>query len=204
MSITLTVRTGDELYQALQRRAESLGKTVSELVREVLERPIAERTGHVKERLGLPQPADPLRKASQGPELAAVKSMFVATGPLVAYLDARDPAHDPVAACLADFSGQLHTTGAVITEAMHFLAAAVDGPALLAEFVTGGRIDVHDFSQPADLRVAAALMAKYSDTPIGTLRTRRWSCWLSASLSRISSRWTDAASPPIEPAIAEP
>ena len=92
--------------------------------------------------------------------------MLVDTGPLVAYLDARDPAHDPVAACLADFSGQLHTTGAVITEAMHFLAAAADGPALLAEFVTAGRIDVHDFSQPAELRVAAALMAKYSDTPM--------------------------------------
>ena len=67
MGTTLTVRTGEELHQALQRRAESLGKTVSELVREVLEeavteRPIAERTGHVKGRLGLPEPADPLRK----------------------------------------------------------------------------------------------------------------------------------------------
>ncbi len=67
MSTTLTVRTGAELYQALQRRAASLGKTVSELVREVLkeavaERPIAERTGHVRGHLTLPAITDPWRK----------------------------------------------------------------------------------------------------------------------------------------------
>ncbi len=67
MSTTLTVRTGAELHQALQRRAKSLGKTVSELVREVLEeavteRPIAERTSHVRGRLTLPEPTDPWRK----------------------------------------------------------------------------------------------------------------------------------------------
>lgn len=95
-----------------------------------------------------------------------MKSLLLDTGPLVAYLDARDPAHAEAAACVDGFSGQFHTTGAVITEAMHLVGAGTDGPALLAEFVTASRTRVHDFAQPAELRAAAALMAKYSDTPM--------------------------------------
>ena len=95
-----------------------------------------------------------------------MKSLLVDTGSLVAYLNARDSAHHPVAACLADFSGGLHTTSAVITEAMYFLSAAPDGPALLAELVTASLMQVHDFSQSAELRDAATLMAQYSDTPM--------------------------------------
>ncbi len=95
-----------------------------------------------------------------------MKSLLVDTGPLVAYLNARDPAHESVAACLAEFSGRLHTTGAVITEAIHFLSATADGPALLAELVTASQMQVHDFSQPAELCTAATLMAQYSDTPM--------------------------------------
>jgi uncharacterized protein len=97
---------------------------------------------------------------------AALTSLLLDTGPLAAYLDRRDPAHDEIAACLAPFSGQLHTTSAVITEAMHFVATDSRGPALLAEFITASRTRVHDFSQPAELRAAAALMAKYADTPM--------------------------------------
>ena len=88
------------------------------------------------------------------------------TGPLVAYLDAGDPAHHPVAACLDDFSGRIVTTGAVITEAMHFVAAADGGPTLLAEFVDASALQVYDLCQPPELHEAAKLMAKYGDTPM--------------------------------------
>ena len=67
MGTTLTVRTGEKLRQALERRADSLGKTVSELVREIMEeavaeRPVAERTGHLKGQLELPEPTEEWRR----------------------------------------------------------------------------------------------------------------------------------------------
>ena len=63
MSTTLTVRTDDRLRKALESRAENLGQTVSEFVREVLEeavteRPLALKTGHLRGRLQLDEPAD--------------------------------------------------------------------------------------------------------------------------------------------------
>jgi predicted nucleic acid-binding protein len=57
-----------------------------------------------------------------------MRTWLVDTGPLVAYLDGSDPAHDGVAKLLDGFTGVLVTTGAVITEAMHFLSADEDGP----------------------------------------------------------------------------
>ena len=58
MSTTLTVRTNEALRQALAKRAEESGKTLSELVREILEeavvdRPLGERMGQLKGRLRL-------------------------------------------------------------------------------------------------------------------------------------------------------
>lgn len=67
VSTTLTVRTGPELRRALEQQAKTAGKTVSEFVREVLEaavaeRPMAERTGHVRGRLALPDETDAWRR----------------------------------------------------------------------------------------------------------------------------------------------
>ena len=98
--------------------------------------------------------------------MARLRSLLLDTGPLVAYLDAKDPAHREVDEQLSSFSGQFHTTSAVVTEAMHFVASSQQGPALLAEFVAASRMQVHDFTQPPDLRAASALMAKYFDTPM--------------------------------------
>jgi hypothetical protein len=95
-----------------------------------------------------------------------VKAWLVDTGPLVAYLDATDPAHPDVAACLDAFTGQLVTSSAVITEAMHLVAAARDGPRLLAEFVTASGIQVYDLSRPPELDEAVVLMEKYADAPM--------------------------------------
>ncbi len=98
--------------------------------------------------------------------MARLRSLLLDTGPLVAYLDSKDPAHREVDEQLSSFSGQFHTTSAVVTEAMHFVASSQQGPALLAEFVAASRMQVHDFTQPPDLRAASALMAKYFDTPM--------------------------------------
>ena len=95
-----------------------------------------------------------------------MRTWLLDTGPLVAYLDARDPAHAGVAACLDRFTGDLLTTSAVITEAMYFVTPHRAGPRLLAEFVAASRLTVFDLTQPARLTEAAGLMEKYSDLPM--------------------------------------
>ncbi len=59
MGKTLTIRVDSEQEQRLARAAKLTGKTVSEIVRELLdealvERPVAARAGHLKGRLTLP------------------------------------------------------------------------------------------------------------------------------------------------------
>ena len=88
------------------------------------------------------------------------------TGPLVAYLDARDPAHEAAVGRLDEFSGRLCTTSAVITEAMHFAAAHPDGPAMLAEFVHASGMLVYECAQPRQLVQGAMLMRKYANIPM--------------------------------------
>jgi len=91
---------------------------------------------------------------------------IVDTGPLVAYLDADDPAHAKVAPRWDDFTGQLVTSGAVITETMHVVAASAGGPRHLADLVAQSGMEVYDLSRPPELREAATLMEKYADTPM--------------------------------------
>jgi len=73
MSTTLTIRADDELREALRRRAEMQGKTVSELAREILsealaERPLGARTGHLRGRLAL-------RAATSDPRRERIKKL---------------------------------------------------------------------------------------------------------------------------------
>ena len=61
MRTTITIRADDDLRQALARKAESEHKTVSQLIREILEealveRPLAERLGGLRGRLRLENP----------------------------------------------------------------------------------------------------------------------------------------------------
>ena len=95
-----------------------------------------------------------------------MRTWLVDTGPIVAYLDRADPAHDSVAQAFDSFSGQLATTSAVITEAMHLLADAPDGPMLLAELVQAADLRIVESTQATQIREAAALMRKYADTPM--------------------------------------
>jgi len=60
MSTTITIRTDEPLRDALNRRAAACGKTVSKLIREILEEALADRSvgvraGHLKGRLELPR-----------------------------------------------------------------------------------------------------------------------------------------------------
>ncbi len=88
------------------------------------------------------------------------------TGPLVGYMDANDPSHADVVECLDSFTGQLATTSAVITEAMHFVATSQNGPRLLAEFVAASAMEVYDLSRPPELLEAVSLMEKFADAPM--------------------------------------
>jgi hypothetical protein len=85
---------------------------------------------------------------------------------MVAYLDAGDPAHAEVAACWDGFRGQLATTSAVITEAMHFVSASSAGPRHLAALVAASAMQVYDLNRPPELHEAVSLMEKYADTPM--------------------------------------
>jgi len=68
VSTTLTVRTDEALSAALRQRAAAQGKTVSRVVREILEealseRPMGLRAGHLKGRLEVPADGeDPWRR----------------------------------------------------------------------------------------------------------------------------------------------
>lgn len=69
MGTTITVRADDALRKALEARARARGVTLSEAAREILrealeDRPLAERTGHLRGRLSLArQPTEPWRRA---------------------------------------------------------------------------------------------------------------------------------------------
>lgn len=91
---------------------------------------------------------------------------LVDTGPLVAYLDASERDRGAVVERLDAFTGRLVTSSAVITEAMHFLAADSRGPRLLAELVAASGMEVHDLCRPPELTEAVALMERYGDVPM--------------------------------------
>ncbi len=88
------------------------------------------------------------------------------TGPLVAYLDRGDPAHAEVADRLDGFRGRLATTSAVVTEAMHLVAADTRGPRAVAELLVAAGVDVADFSRPPEILLAVELMERYPNLPM--------------------------------------
>jgi hypothetical protein len=95
-----------------------------------------------------------------------MRTWILDTGPLIAYLDRKDPAHREAKRVLDEVPGRLATTSAVVTEAMHFASEVPHGPAFVSEFLTASRVDVFDYAQPAALRRVVPLMERYADTPI--------------------------------------
>lgn len=96
----------------------------------------------------------------------ALSTWLVDTGPLIAYINRRDPLHRAVSARLEQFTGQLATTSAVVTEAMYFLSGVAGGPVSFAELLVASGVRIAELSDPAAVLAAAHLMAKYSDTPM--------------------------------------
>ena len=88
------------------------------------------------------------------------------TGPLVAVLNRRDPQHQRCVAALAAFSGTLVTTGAVVTEAMHFVGGQPGGSEALAGLLDDAQVDIRDCFAPGELHAAGKLMKKYADCPM--------------------------------------
>ena len=99
-------------------------------------------------------------------EHPAVTAWLLDTGPLVAALNRRDPHHARCATALTGFAGTLLTTGAVVTEAMHFLGGQPEGAAALAGLLDDAQVDIRDCFGPTQLHAAARLMKKYADTPM--------------------------------------
>jgi len=95
-----------------------------------------------------------------------MKFWLLDTGPIVAFLDARDAEHETVAAALENFSGRLVTTSAVIVEAMHLLGSVRSGPGLLIDFLLSSQTEVHECTSLESLAEAAQLMEKYADVPM--------------------------------------
>jgi hypothetical protein len=82
--------------ERLSARSKATGKTRSELVRELIdrgleERPLARRIGHLKGRLDVPSPKAGWPKWIKNRQLA-LRTWLVDTGPLIAYINRRDPA----------------------------------------------------------------------------------------------------------------
>ena len=95
-----------------------------------------------------------------------MKTRLIDTGPFIAYLNRRDPAHESISAAIDGFRGQLATTSTVIGEVMYFVSQTANGPSAFVKLLLASRIQIADFTQPSQLAVAVELMAKYSDTPM--------------------------------------
>ncbi len=90
----------------------------------------------------------------------------VDTGPVVAFLDKKDPCHEMVRGGWAPLTGKFVTTGAVITEALHFLQPIAGGAEALAALLRKGLIAVDDAFAQSRIDAAIALMSKYEDIPM--------------------------------------
>ena len=90
----------------------------------------------------------------------------VDTGPLVAWFNRKDPAHALVRAGWAPLIGRFVTTGAVITEALHFLQPLAGGAEGLAGFFRKGLVTIDDTFAQNRLDAAVGLMARYHDIPM--------------------------------------
>jgi predicted nucleic acid-binding protein len=88
------------------------------------------------------------------------------TGPLVALLDQKDPAHDFVKERMPQTPVSLFTTGAVITECMFFLQDLNGGPEQLAAFLNAPCVECVDVFDPPAMETCSQLMRAYSDTPM--------------------------------------
>lgn len=73
-----------------------------------------------------------------------MKACLLETGPIVAFIDCTDPAHNRVVEIMRGLRAKLVTTGAVATEAFHLLSESADGPASSPNSFAAGNVDFLD------------------------------------------------------------
>ncbi len=95
-----------------------------------------------------------------------MKYCLLDTGPLVAFLDRSEPEHKRVLKVMSGLSAALLTTGAVVTEAFHFVSEIPGGPSRLTEFIDLSALEIRDTFAPETLTSCVRLMEKYADTPM--------------------------------------
>lgn len=88
------------------------------------------------------------------------------TGPIVAFLDGSDAAHESVVRSFERFTGHFVTTDAVIVEAMHLVSRSPLGAALLIDFLLSSQTTIYSSMSADGLLKAAELMTKYADLPM--------------------------------------
>ena len=95
-----------------------------------------------------------------------MRTCLVDTGPLVAYLDRKDPQHERVARFVDRFKGQLITTAPVVGEVMYFISEYPGGPVAFAKFLMQSDLRMPGPMDPPYILAAAELMEEYEDTPM--------------------------------------
>ena len=90
--------------------------------------------------------------------------LLVDTGPLVALCDRNDGNHSACARWLKDFSGQMITTWAVLTEVSH-LAPSVKAGLMILRWVEQGGLHVLPLGSE-ELVAATDWMERYADRPM--------------------------------------
>lgn len=88
------------------------------------------------------------------------------TGPIVAFLDDADAAHQRVVHAFEQFAGRFVTTDAVIVEAMHLVSRSPAGPGVLIDFLFSSQAAIHSSMSADDLLQAGQLLTKYADMPM--------------------------------------
>ena len=91
-----------------------------------------------------------------------VAAILVDTGPFVAWIVRREPAHAEVREFIDTFDGELITTWPVLTEACHLLPQYA--VVRFMQWIAGGGAQVHDMRAAAG--EISALMDRYSDLPM--------------------------------------
>ena len=93
------------------------------------------------------------------------RNLLLDTGALVSLLDRSQTHHKACTRAYANWSGQVVSTEAVLTESTHLLGRIKGGAAACLDFfLSGGAVLVP--SSPASLRRAHALIVKYADQPM--------------------------------------
>ena len=94
-----------------------------------------------------------------------MSDMLLDTGPLVAFLDRSERNHERCLAFIRGFKGRLITTEAVLTEVVYLLGPSFTNQKPALDFIMLGGAELIPLS-PLLLKRSAALMAKYTDSPM--------------------------------------